>query len=249
MSLGILAYKNLFEIGTTAVTDENASFPAVRLYDRDIGLLYKANSAPANSYITVDQGAGGTTDVSRLIIPVGHNLNGLVLKLQRSVDNFATPIDVVTWTQGDALQISKSFAQPATTRYWRLNITCAGVTPQMPEIFLSQDVVFSYNPEYGGPIGTQYNVDRWEVEAGLVRKVKKGNPRRVYRYDWAVLADTDKTVLQAWADHLDGLKSFYLCDVAGTWVFCENMGGALKFTPISYGNWSTSFDFQEVLAS
>jgi hypothetical protein len=244
-----IAYKNLFELGTTTVTSENASFPAARIYDRDIGLLFKANSAPANFMITVDQGAAGAVDVNRLIVPVGHNLNGRACKLQRSTDNFAgSVIDVVSWTQGDAILIDKAFAQPATTRYWRLNITCAGVTPEMPEIFLTQSVTLAYNPESGYPDGTLYNVERSETASGLVRKIEQGSSKREYKFKYAILEGADKTALEAWAAHVGGLKNFYLSDLAGNWVWVEMMDKTMRFRRVSYGNFAVDLNLLEVLA-
>jgi peptidoglycan/xylan/chitin deacetylase (PgdA/CDA1 family) len=51
-----IIYRNILENSTVTVTTENTSFPKYRLYDRDIGKLFKGNSAPANFYITLDQG-------------------------------------------------------------------------------------------------------------------------------------------------------------------------------------------------
>ena len=241
-------YRNILESATVAVTSENASFPAWRLYDRDIGLLFKGGSAPANFYVTLDQGATTQYDVNRLIIPAGHNLNGKAVKLQRSTDNFVgSVIDVVSWTQTDALAINKSFTQPATTRYWRLNITTGGTIPELPEMYLTKDLDFTYNPDFGTPVGKQRNVSRWETESGQVRKVKNGEPRQAYQFGFAVIDSAQKTDLQAWEDHLAGTKGCYLSDTDGTWVFVELMED-LKYTPISYNNWSTTFNLLELLA-
>ncbi len=95
-----ILYRNILENSTVVVTSENASFPKYRLYDRDIGKLFKGASTPAEFYITLDQGASLSYPVDRLIIPAGHNFNGRGLRIQYSNDNFAGDVHTVReWTQ------------------------------------------------------------------------------------------------------------------------------------------------------
>lgn len=97
-----LYYRNILETSTVAVTTENASFPKYRLYDRDIGKLFKGNSTPANFYIALDQGATIQYEVDRLIIPAGHNLTGLVSTIEYSDNNFTDIYLTNQWTQSGA---------------------------------------------------------------------------------------------------------------------------------------------------
>ena len=94
MSQLILHYRNILETGIVTSTDENTSFPLYRTYDRDIGKLFKFLTHGANLYVAVDQGAVISYEVDRLIIPLGHTLNGLDMKLQYSTTPF--PIASVT---------------------------------------------------------------------------------------------------------------------------------------------------------
>ena len=52
-----ILYRNILENSTVTVTSENSSFPKYRLYDRDIGRLFKGNSTPANFYVILNLGA------------------------------------------------------------------------------------------------------------------------------------------------------------------------------------------------
>lgn len=93
----VLCYRNILETGTVTVTSENTSFPKYRLYDRDIGKLFKGNSTPPKFNITDNQGAT-IYEVNRLILPADHNLNGLALQLQYSINPF--PITAITLGSG-----------------------------------------------------------------------------------------------------------------------------------------------------
>jgi hypothetical protein len=237
-------FVNMLENGTVTVTSEDTGYPAFRLYDRDINLMFKGGSAPTNFYITVDQGTSGI-DVNRLIIPAGHNLGGKAIKLQRSTDNFGSSvIDVDSWTQADSSMIVRGFTQPATTRYWRLNITTGGAVPQLSEIFLGLDYEVE-SPTFGGKVGVKHNVERVETDAGVAYFVEKGSRRATYRYRWAAIGNSDKSKIQALVEN--GIKPFFLYDTAGSWVVVELVEDHIEFEPISYGNWAVEIEMREVL--
>jgi hypothetical protein len=246
MSTAIICYRNILESGTVTVTSENSAFPKAALYDRDIGFLFKGNTTPANFYITVDQGASISYEVDRLIIPAGHNLDGLALKLQYSTDNFGSDInDALSWTQSGSGLIDKTFTAQ-TKRYWRLNIASPASAPELAEMFLTKQIPFIYNPEFGGPVGKKRNIDRTESRAGEAQKVKNGDARRSYKYGWSILEAAEKDMLEAWDDDCEGTKNFYLIDTDGNTVFVERLGD-LIFTPIGYQQYQTSFDLLEVV--
>ena len=103
-----LCYRNILETGTVTVTTENTLFPKYRLYNRDIGKLFKGTAFASPFAIKVDQGAVISYPVDRLIIPAGHNLNGLACSLRYSTDDFASDDHEANgWTQSDALFIDK----------------------------------------------------------------------------------------------------------------------------------------------
>lgn len=247
MSLIKLHYRNILETGTVAVTTENSSFPKYRLHDRDTGKLFKGTSTPANFYITVNQGASLIYEIDRCIIPVGHNLNGLALKVQYSTDNFAANTeDAVSWTQGDALVISKSFTAQ-TKQYWRLNIAAPGSNPEMTELFLSKDYTFEENPRHqGSSYGLDDNIERWETSAGRARRVKLGDLRKHFSYDLSNIAAAQKANLIAWEQHTEGAKFTWLTDQDGTVIYCEKMN-KLQFGFVSDSIFSTSIELLEVL--
>jgi len=114
----IIYYGNLLESSTVSVSNENTSFPKYRLYDRDIGKLFKGGTNPTNFIILIDQ-VTNMYGVSGLIIPAGHNLNSRVMRLQYSINPF--PITTVTlgsggsgYTLNDVLTIVQTGASGGT---------------------------------------------------------------------------------------------------------------------------------------
>jgi len=219
-----ICYRNIFETGTTTSTDENTSYPLYRTYDRDIGKLFKFNTHGANLYVKVNQGAS-SYQVSRLIIPVGHTLNGLNLKLQYSTTGAygGEQVDALSWAQADALVINKTFAAQ-TKQYWRFLITSdPAAPPEMPEIYLTDDYVFEENVSIDVVEGTQRNVKREETLSGRVRKIKLGYPREARNYSLRAITAAQKTNIEAWETVYDGTKDFYILDHNGDLLFCENL--------------------------
>lgn len=248
MSLVTFVYRNILETGTVTSTDANASFPLARLYDRDIGKLFKFNSHAANLYIKVNQ-TPVIYPVCRLIIPAGHTLNGLNLKLQDSTTGAygGEEHDSLSWAQADALIINKTF-NVLTKQYWRLLITSDPATPpELPELYITNDVPFVENPSFGSQVGTKKNLYQDQTQSGLSRKVKLGEFKRVRSYDLTHIGDAQKVDLETWDTHCEGVKSFYILDHNGVLIFME-MTSDLLFTPSSNDIWTTSLDLLEVLA-
>jgi len=242
----IVGYRNILENSTVTVTTENASFPKYRLYDRDIGKLFKGTAFASPFAITADQGATTIYEVDRLVIPVGHNLNGLVCKLQYSTTGAwaGEQVDALSWTQGDALIIDKTFTA-ATKRYWRLIVTAPATIVEMPEMFLTKIYTFERNPGYGSRVGKQKNISRTETQSGRVRRVKFGEPRALAAYDLLILT-AQKTSLESWDTATEGTKCFYVWDEGGTIRFMELIND-LDFSYRANGIWNSHLDLLEVL--
>jgi hypothetical protein len=228
------------------VTTENASYPAYRLYDRDIGLLFKATAFASPFAIHVDQGAVISYPVNRLIIPAGHNLNGLACSLRYSTDNFAgDDHEAVGWTQGDALIINKPFTAQ-TKQYWKLNVTAPATIVEMPEFYLTYDYTFEENPAYGLTESVKRNVIREESLSGLVQRTKFGDDRRARRYQLNYFGATQKANLEAWNSHYEGTKFFYILDHAGALIYME-LTNDLEFVPAAIDIWSCALELFEVI--
>ena len=239
------AYRNILENSTVTVTTENASFPKYRLYDRDIGKFFKGTAFASPFGIVANQGAT-IYEVDRLIIPVGHNLNGLACKLQYSTTGAwgGEEVDALSWTQGDALIIDKTFTA-ATKQYWRLIVTAPATIVELTEMFLSRVYTFERNPSYGSKVGKKKNIIRDQTQSGRTRRIKLGEPKLSVNYDLLVLT-TQKTSFEAWDSATEGTKFFYVWDEGGVLYFMELMND-LEFAYRANGVWNISMELLEVL--
>lgn len=245
-----ILYRNILENSTVAVTSENSSFPAWRLYDRAIDNLFKGNSTPANFYITADQGVTIQYDVDRLLIPPGHNLDGLTIKVQYSTDNFAADInDAVSWVQSGSGLIDKSFTSQ-NKRYWRLNIASPASAPELAEMFLGKTYTFAVNPLYGARQGRKRNIFSDETRSGYDRDVKFGELRKFRAYEFKNSEDADQAELEAVETHCEGVKPVWLEDHKGNVFFAkmtneEDFGLDNEDGAVTY--YSHRREFREVL--
>lgn len=243
-------YRNILETGTVTVTTENASFPKYRLYDRNLGKLFKSTAFASPFAIVINQGAVISYEVDRLIIPAGHNLNGLACSLRYSTDNFGSDDhEAVGWTQGDALIIDKTFTAQ-TKQYWKLNITAPATIVEIPEIFLTKDYIFQINPILGSEEGFLDNVYSQESRSGLDYDVKFGTTRRLRTYDLIYVEETQKSDLESWKSHCEGIKPFWIYDHYGTLIYMK-MLNPLKFIYLENdpSRYSCRLEFREVLGS
>lgn len=93
------AYKNILETSLVSLTagTEDSVYPLYRLYDRNIGRLFKPTLAETIE-IKADQGATGNLAVDRLLIPAGHNLDGMTLDIFYSEDDINYTPATPRWT-------------------------------------------------------------------------------------------------------------------------------------------------------
>ena len=241
MSQVILMYRNILENSTVTVTTENASYPKYRLYDRAIGKYFKG-TAPANPFSIV-VGQSPVYEVNSLVIPVGHNFNGLVMYLYHS-PNGSSWTEATHWTQGDANLIYKTFSAE-TKVYWKLEIYAPATIVQLTEMFLTKAYTFAKNPSYTGNIAIRRNILRDQTQAGLSRTVKLGELKRARRYT-VLVETTQKTEFQNWENLCQGFKPFYIIDHEGTAIFMENQV-EMEFTFIAPLYWNCNLDLLEVL--
>ena len=140
------AYKNILESSAVSLAagTEDSVYPLYRLYDRDIGRIFKTTAAETIE-VKVDQGPTGNLAADRLLIPSGHNLDGMALDIKYS-DNDADYYDATTqWGQPGTGLINKSW-DSATHRYWKFIMTSPVAVPEMPELFLTQTYAWEKDP-------------------------------------------------------------------------------------------------------
>ena len=221
MSKIITYVKNILETGTVTVSPvENASYPAYRLYDRHIGRSFKFGSIVNPSTIVVDQGATGNIEIDTIIIPNGHNLDGLVLTLSHSPDNNAwTQAD--QWTQSGSGAIQRTFTA-ITKRYWKLSIASPSAAPALYELFLTKSYTWGRNPEeIDRGVYSEFNILRLQDSGGRPRFIEMGSSRKYREYSLYKINDTHRTAIEDLNDNWAGKKPFWLKDPDSVLIYGE----------------------------
>lgn len=240
-------YKNILETGTVSLNagTENPTYPLYRLYDRNIGRLFKTTDTATVGIVT-DQGASGNLAIDRLLIPSGHNLNGMTLDIFYSDDNINYYPAVTQWIQSGNALIDKSWTS-LTKRYWGFKITSPASIPQIAELFLSPTYEWERNPTRpGGPFDSQFNIERDESYGGQVRFLIKGDPRKQRIYHVTMAGEAQKNNILALNNVWQGGKPFWLYDHDGVWIFGE-LRKSIELKEIAYQRYEFDFEFQEVL--
>jgi hypothetical protein len=241
----IITYpKNILEDNTVTVTPvENASFPAYRLYDRILGRLFKFSAADNPSIVHVDQGATGNIAIDSVIIPAGHNLDGLTITMQFSTDNIAWST-AKSWAQSGAGAICESFGT-ATKRYWRMSIASPAAAVEMGELFFTQSYTWARNPvSLDRKMSTKYNVERLMDRSGHPRYIEHGTEKRYRAYFLEKITGSHRTEIESVDDVWAGKNPFWMKDTDGDLMFGE------LISPIDFsrsGSFADSpFEFLEI---
>jgi len=247
MSLLIACYKNILESGTVTLSagTEDSDYPLYRVYDRDIGMVFKITAA-VTMEIKVDQGASGNIAIDQLLIPEGHNLDGMTLDWQYSDNDTAYTPAVSQWVQSGSGLINKSLSS-AAHRYWKFIITTPASVPQIAEIFMTPAYTWERNPSRpAGPFDDRFNVERMEDAGGHVRFLEHGDSRRYRNYQLPRAVSGQRTNIEALYDAWAGKKPFWIKDHEGNWIFGELIS-PLNLIEQSSNKHSFNFEFQEVL--
>jgi hypothetical protein len=235
-------YRNILESSTVTVTSENTSYPAYRLYDRDIDRLFKGNSSPATFDILIDQGTS-LYEVNTLIIPTGHNLTDLILRLYYSDDN-ATFYQASAW-YGVSGQMDREVSLTGA-RYWKLRIYNPSSPPEIPELFLTQSYEFEHNIRWGFAKRDRFNINRREVLSGRLVQIKNGVARREREYSILRMPSSQKDEFEIWQSITEGMKGFYVRDDSSALFFTELLE-PMRFTGDFENMWNCELKLLEII--
>jgi hypothetical protein len=240
-----LYYRNILESALSiTVTSENASFPKYRLYDRQIGLLYKGSTAPSLFVVDVDQGlVGNQYPIDTVIVGPGHNLDGLLLRLlHRAVGGDWG--QACAWT-GIAGTMRQSF-DLTLDRYWRLLIEAPSANPELTELWLTKKCELERGPSYGSDRGMEENINRLQSKAGQVQKIIWGLEKRARRFDFTKISESQRMELETL--RVSGYaKNIWIEDLEGELFFAEILGGLGRFKYEPVGRWGLGMNVLEVL--
>lgn len=223
---------------------EDPSYPLYRLYDRDVGRIFRA-AAAGTIEVRVDQGASPAA-VDRLIIPAGHGLDGTTLDILHSDDDVSYDPAAPEWVQSGAGLINKSWTAVAK-RYWKIRITAPSSAPELTELFLSSTYEWERNPARpAGPLERVFNVEHSQTAAGQDRFLVHGGPKRRRPYHVPRCSEAQKDSMVALFSEWAGSKPFWLEDHEGDWIY-GRLRGPLNLRETANGVYGFDFDFAEVL--
>jgi len=239
-------YINILDTSTVSLSAgaEDPSYPLYRIYDRDVGRPFKA-SAAATLEIKIDQGPYPDS-VDRLLIPSGHNLNGMTLGIKHSDDDLTYSDAVTQWVQSGTGLIEKSWNQ-TTARYWKFIITAPASIPGMAELFLTGTYEWQRLPARpAGPFEDVFNAESDASANGMERFLIHGNPKRQRVYRMANAGSVQKANILDLNSAWQGAKPFWLEDHEGNWIYGK-LRKPIELKEEGYGRYSFEFDFLEVL--
>ena len=240
------AHINLLEEAIVSLSAGTAdpSYPLGRLYDRNVGRDFRATAA-ATIEVKVDQGAAGAQAIDRLIIPPGHNLEGMTLDIKHSSDDAVYTPATAQWQGAEGL-IEKSWA-PVVKRFWKFIITAPTTVPSLAELFLTSTYEWEKNPTRPyGPFEDVHNTQNPQTSGGRDRFLVLGPPKRHRPYEVARAGESQKDEMEAlYGTYIKG-RPFWLCDNSGDWIYGKLQGG-LDLTEVAYQRYRYSFDFIEVI--
>jgi len=219
---------NLLESATVTLSagTAHADYPLYRLYDRDIGRLFKATEAETIE-IKIDQGAAGDLIPDKLIIPKGHNLLGEHILVSMSPDNFTTTISL-----SNILQYSEALDNAIWVKEGDMTVT-ADVTTA-PDGTMTADKISTtaggttnrIYQEIGLDTGQQYEPSFY------LKKITSTGILRIYfsRYDpfkgsWSI------NLSLVGADWERMTREHAAVSIAYELIGFESPGGLLFFTP------------------
>lgn len=240
------AYRNILETSLVTLSDGTADTycPLMRLYDRDIGRVFKTTSAVSTTILVNQQSTPIAVD--RLIIPSGHNLSGATLNIEYSTDNVNWTAAVAQWVGASGL-ITKSWAS-LTRQYWRFRITTPSAIPQIAELFLTSTYTWPRNPQRpSGPLDPKFNTRNDVTSGGQDMFLVLGPAKRRREYP-AMRCPSDMyaemlALYSAWG----GYKPFWLLDHEGNWIFVKFTTDELGMKEVSAGQYQFDFKTLEVI--
>ena len=248
MSTVKTAYKNILETSTVSLTagTEDPDFPLSRVRDRNISRPFKA-SAAVTLEVLVDQGAGGSQAIDRLLIPAGHNLDGETLDILWSEDDVSYTPAVSQWVQSGPGLINKSWTT-LTKRYWKFTVTTPSSAPEFAEMFITSANSWQRNPARpAGRLDRIFNVSNLGTTSGSDRFLVHGPSRRRRSYTLPSISEAQKDALILLNDSWAGVKPFWLYDHEGSWMY-GRLDSPLEIVEEGYQLYSARFEFTEVVS-
>jgi hypothetical protein len=228
-------------------TGAAAGFPNRRLYDGDIGLLWR-DSAAGTRDITVDGGFARTIDT--VILGAGHTLAGLTV----TVLSGATAGGVTSrtsFTVGDPGVPHRHPFGPVTDRWWVVRVASPSLAPAIPELVLSLGTPFPSSPVLRGhEVGQRSQVIDLESYGGYEWNLVRGPVRWTASYPLLQMTPAERDTMLAAHRALDGgARACYLTDGEGVTRWVNWSDRHVRLTSATPARYDALLQFREVLGA
>ncbi len=242
------AHTNILESGAVTLSAGSAdpSGPLARLWDRNASRLFKA-AAATTLEVRVDQGGTAPYEsADTLMVPSGHNLDGMTLDILHCDDDASYTPAVSQWVQSGGGLITKSWVSVAA-RYWKFIVTSPSSAPEFAELFITATVEWIKNPSRpAGRLDRIFNVAHTSTASGADRFLVHGLPRRRRSYGLPAIGEAQKDALLELNESWAGAKPFWMCDHTGQWMF-GRLDSPLEVAEEAHQRYSARFEFLEVI--
>jgi hypothetical protein len=152
----------------------------------------KFASAEVDHYIQIDLGAGHSDTIGILIIPAGHNLDGVDVELVSGPTSSPATERVPEFSQSGDGVIRKSFGG-AGDRYWRLNLGTSGAH-EFHQLILTNRAAFTTGYDMRQARDSfRHSFIRFDQPSGISPTLEQGVRRRIMEIPFAQVDDSDAT--------------------------------------------------------
>jgi hypothetical protein len=179
----------------------------------------------------------------RLLIPAGHNLDGLSVTVKYSYNDLDYSTAVTQVVSDGLIDLSWDFMPEP---FWKVHFTGAIVPVEIPELFLTRTYEHERNPRLpSGPHGIEPNALTLHLAGGATRGVEFGEPKRLRLYDFKGISDAQLAELMELENAWRGINPFWLYDHEGQWIYVELTGGVRPIT-VAHGRHDARLYCREV---
>ena len=175
------------DVGASAISlnpgTADTDFPLDNLIDERAGTLFKFDSTESDPSIEIDLGADFVTGLTRLIVPMPHNIEVVYVYDDDAADfvGLTTLGSKDPVTAGETLDLTFT---ASTQRYIRIRLWNTSATLHyLPQLILTKVQEFDVGPVLGDALdGKAANVTRLNQPTGISPTIQHGADQRILEY-------------------------------------------------------------------
>ena len=209
-AVGVLHEWKSHGAAAITVTSEATGFEKDKVIDDQAVPLFRFNVSAADNNAELDRAAAGGT-LNRVVIPAGHNLDGLTLDYETSASGAfggeeSTPVSIVVSGSGI---IDEATGAGMTLRFQRVNFPDVA-QEELGELFVTERLVFDRGPAPEWTDENRANVSERELRSGILYLIRRGSSARIFELTFERLTAADVAIFDAIeTQSADGVAPFW----------------------------------------